>query len=118
MLTDEDMKKLRKIFYRLLDFNSNEANILNICQGMNMSNFHFSTKVFSIFRYDKSETINFPQFIFSIWIFCSISKIEMIEYVFILYSMDGGLESFEDGLNYLIHHLHRHYFFVNQKSKK
>ncbi len=91
-LHQADIGRLRKIFNTIDKDHSGSIELLELLMYMDIERTPFTKRVFSIFDEDGSNTIDFKEFVMSLWNYCTLGKATLLLFAFDIYDRDSSGE--------------------------
>jgi len=87
---EEDAGKMYKTFLAIDNDASNEIAVSELCYHIKHEENNFTKRIFNSFDSDKSNYINFKEFVLSLWNFCTLTEDTMVPFVFAMYDSNGS----------------------------
>jgi len=86
----KDLLQMEKIFGRIDDSADGRVDLMELLDFFDLKNSTFAKRTFAIFDEDSSGTIDFREFVLSLWNFCSCTDSALRLFAFDLYDADGS----------------------------
>jgi len=76
-LSENDVKRLYRVFELVDQDHSNSIALTELMDHIDLPRTVYTEKIFSIFDKDKSGAIDFREFVFSVWNYCTLTKVNL-----------------------------------------
>eukprot|EP01041_Mallomonas_annulata_P007935 gene7935-16256_t len=89
-LDSDDLLRFDEVFREIDEDTSGTIEIIELLNFLDVDRNRFTMRVFSIFDEDGSNTIDFREFVISLWNYCTLSKPALVIFAFDMYDKDSS----------------------------
>jgi Ca2+-binding EF-hand superfamily protein len=87
-ITECDVGRLYGLFRAIDGDGSGSIEIIELLMFLDVERTRFTKRIFSMFDDDNSGSIDFREFVLSIWNYCTLGKTSLVVFAFDLYDQD------------------------------
>ncbi|CAM9923562.1 unnamed protein product [Scytosiphon promiscuus] len=91
-LSEEQVRLMWDEFCKIDEDKSGEISLWELFEALEMKQSKFTKRIFRIFDEDGSGSVDFREFVMSLWNYCTLSKAALIMFAFDLYDNDNSGE--------------------------
>eukprot|EP00903_Cladosiphon_okamuranus_P012273 g11510.t2 len=91
-LSEEQVKLMWDEYCKIDEDKSGEISLWELFEALDMKQSKFTKRIFRIFDEDGSGSVDFREFVMSLWNYCTLSKAALIMFAFDLYDNDNSGE--------------------------
>ncbi|KAJ1459389.1 hypothetical protein M885DRAFT_58880 [Pelagophyceae sp. CCMP2097] len=105
-LSEDAVARLHKVFRKIDQDGSGQIDLWELLDHLDLQRSKFAKRVFSIFDEDGTSTIDFREFVVTLWQYCTLGRAQLVLFAFDLYDRDSSGEIDVEELNAMLKELY------------